>query len=64
LQSEDRVTPRRKYTPEQIIQKLREAEIRLSQGKLIVQVCRSLAISEQTFYWWRKEFGGMRLSQS
>jgi putative transposase len=56
--------PRKKYTSEQIIQKLREAEIRLSQGEVLEQVCRNLAISEQTFYRWRKEFGGMRLSQS
>jgi hypothetical protein len=37
--------PRKKYTPEQIIQKLREAEIRLSQGEVLEQVCRNLAIS-------------------
>jgi putative transposase len=56
--------PRKKYTPEQIIQKLREAEIRLGQGEALDQVCRALAISEQTFYRWRKEFGGLRLSQA
>ena len=56
--------PRKKYTPEQIIQKLREAEIRLGQGETLDQACRALLISEQTFYRWRKEFGGLRLSQS
>ena len=56
--------PRKTYAPEQIIQKLREAEIRLNQGEALEQVCRVLAISEQTFYRWRKEFGGLRLSQS
>jgi putative transposase len=47
--------PRKKYTLEQIIQKLREAEIRLGQGEALDQVCRGLAISEQTFYRWCKE---------
>ena len=56
--------PRKKYTPEQIIQKLREAEIRLGQGETLDQARRALSISEQTFYRWRKEFGGLRLSQS
>jgi len=42
--------PRKKYTPEQIIQKLREAEIRLGQGETLDQACRALSISEQTFY--------------
>jgi hypothetical protein len=55
---------RKKYTPEQIIQKLGEAEIRLGQGEARDQVCRGLAISERTFYRWRKEFGGLRLSQA
>ena len=54
--------PRKKYTPEQIIQKLREAEIRQGQGETLDQVCRGLAISEQTFFYrWRKEFGGLQL---
>jgi len=55
--------PRRKYTPEQIISKLREAEVQLSQGKTVGQVCKSLGVSDQTYYRWRKEYGGMRTSQ-
>ncbi len=43
---------------EQIISKLREAEIRLAQGANVPEVCRALEVSEQTFYRWRKEFGG------
>ncbi len=56
--------PRIRFTPEQIISKLREAEVRLAQGDSLPDVCRSLAISEQTFYRWRKEFGGLKLSQA
>ena len=44
-----------RYTPEQIITKLREAEIYLSQGKTIGQACRTLEISDQTYYHWRME---------
>jgi putative transposase len=55
--------PRRKYTPEQIISKLRKAEVLLSQGKTVGQVCKSLGVSDQTYYRWRKEYGGMRTSQ-
>ncbi len=56
--------PRKRFTSEQIISKLREAEIRLGQGETLADVCRSLAVSEQTFYRWRKEFGGLKLSQA
>ena len=56
--------PRIRFTPEQIISKLREAEVRLAQGVTLPDVCRGLAISEQTFYRWRKEFGGLKLSQA
>ena len=43
------------YTAKQIILKLREAEVLLSQGKTVKQVCRSLEVSEQTYYRWRRE---------
>ncbi len=56
--------PRKRFTPEQIISKLREAEVRLAQGQSMTDVCRALAVSEQTFYRWRKEFGGLKLSQA
>jgi putative transposase len=55
---------RKSYTPEQIINKLREAEVLLSQGGTIVQVSRKLGITEQTYYRWRKEYGGMRIEQA
>ena len=56
--------PRKRFTSEQIISKLREAEVRLGQGESLPDVCRALAVCEQTFYRWRKEFGGLKLSQA
>ena len=55
---------KKRYTPEQIIQHLREAEILLAQGQTVRDVARRLAISEQTYYRWRKEYGGMDVSQA
>ena len=52
------------YTPEQIINKLREAEILLSQGNGIGEASRKIGITEQTYYRWRKEYGGMRVEQA
>ena len=55
--------PRKRYTPEQIISKLHEAEVLLSQGQAVTQASKQLGVSEQTYYRWRKEYGGMRTSQ-
>jgi putative transposase len=55
---------RKIYTPEQIIGMLREAEVRLSQGDKIGSICRSLGISEQSYYRWRREYGGLKVSQA
>jgi transposase-like protein len=55
--------PRKRYTPEQIISKLREAEVLLSQGQTVTQASKQLSVSEQTYYRWRKEYGGMRTTQ-
>ena len=52
------------YTPEQIINKLREAEILLSQGNSIAEASRKIGVTEQTYYRWRKEYGGMRVEQA
>jgi putative transposase len=52
------------YRPEQIINKLREAEILLSQGNTIGVVCKKLGITDQTYYRWRKSYGGMSVSQA
>ena len=52
------------FTPEQIITMLREAEVLLSQGATAAEVVRKLSISEQTYYRWRREYGGMRIEQA
>jgi putative transposase len=51
-------------TPEQIIGKLREAEVALAQGETTDQVCRTLGIAEQTYYRWRREYGGLKVEQA
>jgi len=55
---------RRSYTPEQIITKLREAEILISLGKTVKEASKQLEISEQTYYRWRREYGGMDVTQA
>lgn len=55
--------PRKRYTSEQIIVHLREAEVELGKGQATVEVCRKLGISEQTYYRWRKEYGSLRVDQ-
>jgi transposase-like protein len=52
------------YRPEQIILKLREAEVELSKGNTIGSICRKLEICEQTYYRWRKEYGGIKVEQA
>ena len=51
---------RRTHTAEQIIGKLREAEVLLSQGGTVGEASRKIGVTEQTYYRWRKEYGGMR----
>ena len=55
---------RRTFTPEQIINKLREAEVLLSQGDRVGEASRKIGVTEQTYYRWRREYGGMRLEQA
>jgi putative transposase len=55
---------RKRFSPEQIIGKLREAEVALAQGQTVGQVCRTLGIVEQTFYRWRREYGGLKIEQA
>ena len=54
----------KKHRPEQIIKKLREAEMMLAAGKTIGQVAQPLSISEQTFHRWRNQYGGMKASEA
>jgi len=55
---------RKRHTAEQIISKLRQAEVLQSNGLSIVEICRQIGIKEQTYYKWRKEYGGMRIDQA
>jgi len=55
---------RKTYTAEQIIGKLREAEVLLSQGGTVGEASKKIGITEQTYYRWRKEYGGMRVEQA
>ena len=54
----------KRHTPEQIIRKLRQAEVELAKGQSAVEVARKLGITEQTYYRWRKEYGGLRVDQA
>ncbi len=56
--------PNKRHTVEQIIGMIREAEVQIAQGATIAEVCRSLGVSEQTYYRWRKEYGGLKLDQA
>lgn len=55
---------KRRHKAEQIIAKLREAEVELAKGQPISKVVRKLGIAEQTYYRWRKEYGGLRVDQA
>lgn len=56
--------PRKQFTTEQIISKLREAEVLASQGKTVPEICRVIGVTDQTYYRWRKEFGGIGTDQA
>jgi putative transposase len=55
---------KKRHKAEEIITKLREADVLLARGQTMVEVCRQLAISDQTYYKWRKEYGGMHVDQA
>ncbi len=55
---------RKRYTPEQIIRMLREAEVLINQGMTAAEAARQIGVVEQTYYRWRKEYGGMHVSQA
>ena len=56
--------PRKANAPEQIISKLRQAEIMMNQGSTVAEVCRRIEVTDQTYFRWRKEYGGMRVDQA
>jgi transposase-like protein len=61
---EDKVMSRKRYSPEEIVNKLREAEVLISKGQAISQVCKQIGITDQTYYRWRKEYGGLKVDQA
>ena len=56
--------PRKRPIPEQIIAKLRQIEVLIAQGNTVAMACREASVTEQTYYRWRKEYGGLRLDQA
>ena len=56
--------PSKRLKAEQIIPKLREAEVELAKGRTVAQVVKKLGVTEQTYYRWRKEYGGLRMDQA
>jgi putative transposase len=56
--------PRKRLTAEQIIHQLREAEVLLAQGQTVGEICRHIGISEQSYYRWRREYGGLKRDQA
>ena len=55
---------RKRFKQEEIVNKLREADVLLSQGKSIAQACKQIGITDQTYYRWRREYGGMKTDQA
>ena len=56
--------PGKRYTAEQIIGKLREAEVLVAAGKTVAETVRELGVTDQTYYRWRREYGGLKVSQA
>ena len=55
---------RKRHSAEEIINKLREAEVGLAKGRALAEVCKQIAVSEQTYYRWRREYGGLKVTQA
>ena len=55
---------RKRHTPEQIIAKLRQAEIEISKGKSVAEAAKVIGVTDQTYYRWRKEYGGLKTDQA
>jgi putative transposase len=55
---------RNHHSPEQIIAKLREAEVEIGRGAAVIAACRKIGVTEQTYYRWRREYGGLKVDQA
>lgn len=56
--------PKKRYSVEQIINHLREADVLLAQGQTVGEICRRIGVSEQSYYRWRREYGGLKVEQA
>jgi len=61
---EKQVMPSKHHKPEQIIAKLRQIEVFIAQGKVLAAACKDAGISEQSYYRWKKEYGGLKIDQA
>jgi putative transposase len=64
LKKEGKLGQQKRFSPEQIIAMLREADVRLTHGERVAGICRSFGISEQSYYRWRRQYGGLRIDQA
>lgn len=55
---------RKRFKPEEIVNKLREADVLLAHGKTVTHACKQIGITDQTYYRWRREYGGMKTDQA
>jgi transposase-like protein len=58
------VMARKRHTAEEIVNKLRRADVELSKGASVAQACKQIGVTEQTYYRWRREYGGMKVGQA
>lgn len=56
--------PRKRFSAEEIVNKLRETEVLISQGRTIAQACKQIGVTDQTYYRWRREYGGLKTDQA
>ena len=56
--------PSKRFTPEQIISKLRESEVEQAKGRTVAQACKKIGVTDQAYYRWRKEYGGLGMEQA
>jgi transposase-like protein len=54
---------KRRYPPEEVVNKLREADVLIANGKSILEACKAIEVTDQTYYRWRREYGGLKLDQ-
>jgi transposase-like protein len=55
---------RKRFTVEQIVQKLRDAEVELAKGHTVSQMCKQIGVTDQTYFRWRKEYGSLKMDQA